>query len=551
VTKAGAARIARSDLVLGAELGGGGQGTVWAVEKRLVNGVWPVAYKEYKPDAQRQLRIDVLERMVAFLPEQTLGVGQWLAAHTAWPAALVTEGTQVRGFLMRQIPDEFFITMPSGGRKAAGFEFLLNSPDFVGKMVGNVTPRQVFGLLLALADTLERLHGLGVVAGDLSPKNLLFSLSGSWPGCFLIDCDAMGLRGDWVLEPVQTLDWQLPDGEAPETPEGDRYKFALLAARLFLHEQHGQDLTALQRMDGAVADLAERGLSRTPSSRPRLGDWLDPLRHAFDNAPLIWTAAARTQARTQARTAGVPTAGPGPSGAAAGTVSPGGSGPGGQGGGTVGGPVSSGPHIPSRSTPQNTPSSGRGCAVALLVVLGIIGLIVWQMNSGNGGSGSNGSGSSGSSPRTESADTRQEQATALHKLLVQNTDRRGGVSDAVQSMMSCGDLPKNRQVFEEAAEARADLVEKLAALSLDQLTDGLVPHLRNAWQSSEEADRAYVRVVDQVSDNCSTSAVTGSSAWQDAAAASDDATRAKKGFVADWNPIAREFGLDTLTWTDL
>jgi hypothetical protein len=559
VTGSGAARIARSDLVLGTALGGGGQGKVWAVEKRLVNRKWPVAYKEYKPDSQGQLRIDALERMVAFLPERPLPVGQWLAEHAAWPAALVTEGSQVRGFLMRQIPDEFFITLPSGDRKAAGFEFLLNSLSYVNMMVGNVTPRQVFGLLLSFADILERLHGLGVVAGDLSPKNLLFSLSGPRPSCFLIDCDAMGLRGDWVLKPVQTPGWQLPDGEAPETPEGDRYKFALLAVRLFLHEQHGKDAAALRRMDGAVADLAERGLSRTPTDRPALSDWLDPLRRAFDSAPETWLAAAQAGPQTATGpTAGTPTAGPGLFGTATGSTRPGGSRPAGPRGTTVGGqvppqtsgPFPSGPFNPPRSAPQRAPSSGRAGAVAFWIVLAIIALIVWQVATHSGGS-SGGSSDSTGRPGIGSTDTRAEQATALHTLLAQNADRRRGVSDAVQSMMNCSDLQENRQVFEDAADARAGLVEKLDALTLDQLADDLAPDLHNAWQSSEEADRAYVRVVDDVSGDCSTSAVTGSSAWQDAVSASADATAAKKDFVAVWNPVAREFGLKTFAWSDL
>ncbi|MCH0564490.1 hypothetical protein [Streptomyces sp. MUM 2J] len=554
MTGSGAARIARSGLVLGAELGGGGQGRVWAVENRLINKTWPVVYKEYKPDAQRQLRTDALERMVAFLPGRPVAVAQWLAGHTAWPAALVTEGSQVRGFLMRQIPDEFFITMPSGHRKVAGFEFLLNSPTYVNKMVGNVTPRQVFGLLLALADTLERLHGLRVVVGDLSPKNLLFSLSGARPGCFLIDCDAMGLGGDWVLKPVQTPGWQLPGGEAPDTPEGDRYKFALLAVRLFLHEQHGQDPAELRRMDGVVADLAERGLSRTPTDRPALADWLDPLRRAFDSAPRTWPVAAQAGPQTVT----VPAAGPAAFGAATGSTRPGAAGPRRTAGGPVPpqtpGPFPSGPHNPSRSTPQRAPSSGRGGAVVAWIVLGIIGLAVWQiathMDAWNSGGSSSGGGSTGQS-RIDSADTREEQATALHTLLAQNAGRRSGVSDAVQSMMNCSDLQENRQVFEDAASARAGLVERLGALSLDRLAGELAPDLRSAWQSSEEADRAYARVVDDVSGNCSPSAVTGSSAWQDAASASAAATAAKKHFVAAWNPVAREFGLDTLAWTDL
>ncbi|MFJ9905006.1 hypothetical protein ACIRVK_19265 [Streptomyces sp. NPDC101152] len=556
MTGSGAVRIARSDLVLGRSLGDGGQGKVWEVEKRLINGTWPVAYKEYKPERQRELRTDALERMVAFLPGRPAVVGERLARNTAWPAALVTEGSQVRGFLMRQIPDEFFIPVPSGEQKAAGFEFLLNPLSYVNTMVGTVTPRQLFGLLLALADLLEWLHGLGVVAGDLSPKNLLFSLSGPRPGCFLIDCDAMGLGGDWVLKPVQTPGWQLPGGEPAETPQGDRYKFALLAVRLFLHEQHGQDPAALKRMDRAVGELAQRGLSRTPADRPALADWLDPLRRAFDSAPAAWPAPAQTVGMPSVC---APTAGTGP----AGSTRPGGAHPGGArpAGAPAGGRRTAyvpTPSAPARGGPQRGSSIGRAAVVGW-IVFGLLGLGAWQLAShlaSDSGGGSTGGGSSSSSsdtgqPRIENADTREGQATALNRLLSQNTGRRSGVADAVKSMTQCSDLQHDRQVFEDAADARAGLVEKLGGLGLDQLSGDLVSDLRSAWQNSEEADRAYARVVDDVSGNCSSSAVSGSSSWQDAASASASATAAKQDFVAVWNPIASEYGLNTLAWTDL
>ncbi|WP_327403404.1 hypothetical protein OG194_27115 [Streptomyces sp. NBC_01288] len=548
MTGPGAVRIARSDLALGASLGGGGQGKVWVVEKRLINGTWPVAYKEYKPEVQTQLQIDALERMVAFLPGRPAAVGKWLAGHTAWPAALVTEGPQIRGFLMRQIPDEFFMTVPSGDRKAAGFEFLLNPLAFVQKTVGTVTPRQFFGLLLALADILERLHGLGVVAGDLSPKNLLFALSGARPGCFLIDCDAMGLEGDWVLKPVQTPGWALPDGEAPDTQQGDCYKFALLAVRLFLHEQHGQDPAALRRMDTTVGDLAARGLSADPAARPTLSAWLDPLRRAFDTAPVTWlTAAGPTGTGTTGqRTTASPRAGTGPVGGATGGTRPGATRP-------PSGPVPSytaPAYVPSPSRPQGS-SSGRAATVVAWIVLALIGLGVWQfMAHHSSDSGGSGSGSTGQT-RSGNSGTREEQVTALNTLLAGNAGRRSGVSDAVQSMLRCSGLQDARQVFVDAAEARADLVKELGALSVDQLSDDMVSDLSSAWQNSEKADRAYARVVDDVSGSCSSANVVGSSSWQDASSAGDDATAAKQDFVAAWNPVAQEYGLDTLAWTDL
>ncbi|MEU7056800.1 hypothetical protein [Streptomyces sp. NPDC046197] len=556
MTGSAALRIPRADLVLGRALGDGGQGRVWEVEKRLINKTWPVAFKEYKPQVRGQLRVDALERMVAFLPGRPTATGEWLARNTAWPAALVTERGDVCGFLMRQIPDDFFLTVPSGERKARGFEFLLNPQDFVARTVGEVSPRQTFGLLLALADTLERMHALGVVAGDLSPKNLLFSLSGQRPGCFLIDCDAMGVGGDWALRPVQTLGWKLPEGEAPETRQGDTYKFALLAVRLFLHEQHGQDPAALARMDATVGDLAARGLSRTPSDRPALSEWLDPLRRAVDHAPTTWPTAGRTAGATRtagaARTAGasrtagaqtvtanaaagVPTAARVRAGAAAGGTRPGAAVP---------------PYTQSPGSPQRKSSNGAA-QVAIWIALIVIALVAWLAWRGHGSD--SGSGGSGSTGRTSvhTPGTREEQAAALNTLLSENAGRRSGVADAVQSMMRCSGLDQARQVFSDAADARTSLLDKLDELSTDQLPGGLVSELRSAWQSSKEADQAYARVVDEVSGSCSSGSVAGASAWQDASTASNQATAAKQDFVAVWNPLAQEFGLGTRVWTDL
>lgn len=555
-----AVRIAKSDLILGRPLGDGGQGTVWEVEKRLINKTWPVAYKEYKPNALKELRVDALERMVAFLPGRPAAVGEWMALNTAWPAALVTEGQAVRGFLMRQIPDGFFLTMPSGDRKTAGFEFLLNSRDYVRKVVGEVSPRQMMGLLLSLADMLQRLHGMGVVAGDLSPKNLLFSLSGPQPSCFLIDCDAMGLGGDWALTPVQTRDWELPAGEVPGSPQGDVYKFALLAVRLFLHEQHGKDTGALRRIDGPVGELAARALSATPSDRPALTEWLDPLRQAFVTAPATWPETARRA-----------------TGPAGGSTRPGATRPGGtrspggartpSGTRTQAAPPGSTPaYVPSAAQPQQPKDSGRGFLVALwlalvtILVLAVLGFLDSSGDdSGSGSSGQTSSAGIGSGMDTyqgdgqgdQTEDPAAAQAEALDDLLDGNTGRRSGVAEAVRWMTECTGLSSARQVFTEAAEGREELVRQLDGLSLDALPDGLASSLRTAWESSAEADWAYAQVVDDVSGGCTPDRVTGSGAWTDAAEASADATQAKQDFVTAWNPLAQQYGLTTLAWTDL
>jgi hypothetical protein len=192
-------------------------------------------------------------------------------------------------------------------------------------------------------------------------------------------------------------------------------------------------------------------------------------------------------------------------------------------------------------------------AVVVLIAL-IVAVVAWLHDSGgdSGSADNSGSGSGGTvQDDSESSDTRAGQAGALDRLLAKNTGRRGGVADAVQSMTHCTGLQSARRVFTDAAKARGDLVTRLDALNADALPDGLTSTLRTAWRSSEQADRAYARVVDDVSGDCSAAAVTASGAWHDAADASAEATRAKQEFVAVWNPLAERYGLKTLAWTDL
>jgi serine/threonine protein kinase len=88
-----------------------------------------------------------------------------------------------------------------------------------------------------------RLHGHGVVVGDLSPKNVLFTLDGQ-PRCLLIDCDSMRFRGKYV-----------PEAEKA-TVASDSFKFGLIATRVFNREQDSRDLTPLRGNSTELASLA-------------------------------------------------------------------------------------------------------------------------------------------------------------------------------------------------------------------------------------------------------------------------------------------------------
>lgn len=300
--------IDRAALVLDLRLGQGGQGVVHRVANRKINqaaadGGWDVVYKEYAPALLSELDAGALTAMVDLLGELSGTEGQWLCEKTAWPAAVVRTEEQVSGFLMRAAPDRFrfdFLSLSGaagGARRLANLEFLLNDDAYVAGIGLTVSERDRLLLLADLAETLDRLHRIGISVGDLSPKNLLFTTDDP-PECFLIDCDAMRLRGRSVLPQAETPDWELPAGEEKATPAGDVHKLALLAVRLIARDQSTTDPVALTLLNPVLGDLARRSLDLAPDRRPSPGEWAEHLRAA------VTTASTTPAAATAASTAG-------------------------------------------------------------------------------------------------------------------------------------------------------------------------------------------------------------------------------------------------------
>ncbi|MEU2234270.1 hypothetical protein [Streptomyces vietnamensis] len=530
----------------------GGQGTVWAVKDLTIKS-WPVAYKEYRAKVQ-PAEADVLAAMVDFLPTLDPGTGEWLANCTAWPAVLVTGSTGVCGFLMRQIPPRFIRTLAfdPGAPRAAGFQYLLNNAEYLRTAGITITPRQRFELLLDFARTLGRLHALGVAVGDISPNNMFFALDGS-PGCFLIDCDAMVLRGRSMVPQVETPNWGVPAGEPKGTPASDAYKLGLLAARLFSGKQEGRDLGVLAATDADVARLAEQSLSTDPARRPKPEQWLTALEGAVKTAPAILPQATPTPTFVPPGTAG--TASPRQA-----TGQQQQQRPQTQAQWTVPTPPSTVPRTPyvPRPTPLPPTKSNAGkwfVAIALVVLALVYGPDLYEQIAEGVRSGSSESpGESGQGSGSSAPDTEEEQARALNALLERNSGNRGSVGEAVSRMTTCPGrtaLLEAKGVFEAAATARVELLRDLEALDPDRLPSSMTENLTAGWKASAEADRAYARLAEEMSSGCTPEAVTSSSQWQKASDASTRATRAKKDFVSDWNPVAEEHGLSTMSWDEV
>jgi eukaryotic-like serine/threonine-protein kinase len=277
-------RVDISNLPLDGELGRGGQGRVTAVGGFLINGHYPAAVKTYSPEALGEMDPAALEEVVGFPRQLGPDDANWLYENTAWPAVVVEDAGTTCGFLMRVIPQQYYLdfrTHTQGTRqKPADLAFLLNSDQYVSSLGITVSEQDRLALLGVLASALARLHDLDVCVGDLSPKNVLFSLGPSGPGCFILDCDAMRVRGHTVLKQVHTPDWEVPDGEPTATVAADACKFGLLAIRMFARDQSSRDRTALSGIDPELGRLAELSQHPDPAQRPGPAAWSEALQAA-------------------------------------------------------------------------------------------------------------------------------------------------------------------------------------------------------------------------------------------------------------------------------
>ena len=275
------------------KIGQGGQGVVYRAPNVKTVFSPTMVFKEYKPDALASLDVDALMAMPEFLESLPFRDGAKLIEIASWPCRIVKDNGRVKGFVMPGIPDDFstdFWTAKGSSRVAAEIQHLLNPPQVLADRFREnaISERQKYALLRKAASSLGFLHERGVCVGDISPKNLLFSLNGA-PAVYFIDCDAMRVKGVSLTHQLETPGWEVPKGEERATVYSDRYKLGLLALRLILGDQDARDPSRLpSSVNSLFRKVVTDTLNRSADMRPTLSEWdlaLDKARLAAPSGP--------------------------------------------------------------------------------------------------------------------------------------------------------------------------------------------------------------------------------------------------------------------------
>ncbi|BCB77233.1 hypothetical protein GCM10022251_56830 [Phytohabitans flavus] len=174
-------------------------GRLLAVPAVRINKAWPAVYREYGPTQRESLDPDALGRAVALLGEIGDPAARWLCERAAWPAALVTRGSDVTGYLTRQAPDAFtFRPTVARALLASRGDQPASASELAGLLGEWPAPEGAEGVRLAflldLAALLGTLSEWDVTPGGLDPDTILVTAAGD-VHCFATRCDTMLVGG--------------------------------------------------------------------------------------------------------------------------------------------------------------------------------------------------------------------------------------------------------------------------------------------------------------------------------------------------------------------
>ncbi len=280
--------IQRDELGALTEIGQGRQGVVYRAPDVQTKFAASMVYKEYRAQARAGVDFIALAAMPALVDESLPHAeAERLISIAAWPCALVEDDGTSTGFVMPAIRDQFFVqlTMVNGvSSTTAEFERLLNHSSVLAARGIAVDDVQRYSLLREVAAGLAFLHKHGVCVGDISPKNLLFSLAPR-EAVYFIGCDAVRINGVSALPQRETPGWRAPVGEELATIYSDAYKLGLLALRLMAGDHDTTNPHQLpSNTPGLLRQIITDTLSKAPQQRPLPETWIYVLGNAIEQA---------------------------------------------------------------------------------------------------------------------------------------------------------------------------------------------------------------------------------------------------------------------------
>lgn len=261
-------------LSLGATLGQGGQGTVYALLDDPVT-----ALKLYHDPIASQAASNSLDELDRIKAEMT-AAGHVVEGWATWPHTKVSDRGTFVGYLMPRVPPTYQLHI--GGRvRLAELSYLATTPKPVWGLAALPNAAARLLVLASLCAVVQTLHDWHVVIGDLSFRNVLWTVAPT-PAVMLLDCDDMQIEGRPDQRPqLTTVDWNDPFAAPGETPsqDGDRYKLALAIIRVLtqsLTARPGEAVaTSLDVSDATrtqIEELAARAAGPR-GTRPTADQW--------------------------------------------------------------------------------------------------------------------------------------------------------------------------------------------------------------------------------------------------------------------------------------
>jgi hypothetical protein len=159
-----------------------------------------------------------------------------------------------------------------------------------------------------------------------------------------------------------------------------------------------------------------------------------------------------------------------------------------------------------------------------------------------------------SSYATTSSGDPNAEAAAVTAILDRTKSDRASVVAAVTDAAACGsNLAGDVQALQNSESDRQSLAQSATALNVDALNgaSSVPQELSTALTDSATADGDFATWVIDLEQSCSIGTATQDLNYQAAEGASKTAHQDKQTFLNTWNPIAQQYGQETLSASDI